>query len=231
MSLNKEIIALVVDRNASREATRVLYFMKETELAKYFIDYLSDYDIYQEVPASGIIDIVAKKGNIITAIEVKKSLNFNVFEQAFNNKRNAHYSYVAVPYARRSSFTINLFKSYGIGILIYNQYGYDCKIKEIVKPTFNRKILKIKLEEWMKKSVAGSKNDRMTAFKNSIFEIKEQIEKRGGKCLISDILNSRCHYHWASFSSAKSSIIEMCNRGVIKEFIRDGAYLIINQNG
>ena len=47
--------------------------MKESDLAKFFIDYLSCYDLYFEIPMLNV-DIVAKHNNILMAFEVKTSL-------------------------------------------------------------------------------------------------------------------------------------------------------------
>lgn len=59
--------------------------MTEAELAIPFLNYFSDWDVYQEVPAGGIVDIVAERKPIRISIEVKKSLNFEVIEQARKN--------------------------------------------------------------------------------------------------------------------------------------------------
>ena len=51
--------------------------MIEVELAKYFTDYLSNYDLYFEIPLF-LTDIVAKNGNILMSFEVKNTINFKV---------------------------------------------------------------------------------------------------------------------------------------------------------
>ena len=110
--------------------------MKETELAQKFINSLSDiYDLYFEV---GTMDIVGKQGNIVTAIEVKKQLNFKVIEQAYYNIPNANYSYIAVPQQyKQNNFAYTICETFGIGVLLYNE-DYD-SVYERIKPKLNRK--------------------------------------------------------------------------------------------
>ncbi len=58
--------------------------MTEAELAQKFVEYLQDqYELYFEVEG---VDIVAKNGHILIAVEVKTSLNFRVIEQAYKSK-------------------------------------------------------------------------------------------------------------------------------------------------
>jgi len=192
--------------------------MTEVELAQKFINYLSDqYEIYKEVPAGGIIDIVAVSGIIKIGVEVKTSLNFDVLEQAFSNKRFCHYSYAAVPFSPNRSFSLKICEDYGIGLLTWNKRDWKGSgIKEDVKPKFNRSVRTLKLEEWMKRSVAGSQNDRMTAFKVTIENMANHILRYPG-CSLSDCLKE-VDYHWNTFSSAKSCAYQWIRNGVIKEF-------------
>lgn len=83
----------------------------------------------------------------------------------------------------------------------------------------------------MKKSVAGSKNNRITPFKNSISLIKSEIIRSGGKAKISTIIHEGNYYHWGSLKSARHSVVEMCKRGVISDFKHISGFLIITENG
>jgi len=203
--------------------------MRETELAQHFIDFFSDHDIYKEVPYAGIIDIVALKGNITTAIEVKCSLNFDVIEQAAKNIGCSNYSYIAVPMPKRKSFAYHICKNMGIGVLGLTVGGRSMNVVELVKPKFNRKMRKLKLKPWMKESVAGSQNDRMTAFKNTVRELKHYLERRPDKkSTVKDAINGISH-HYGSVTSARSSLLSMIDRGVITDFRLENGFLILNK--
>ena len=198
--------------------------IKESNLAKHFVEFFSEaHDVYKEVPAGGIIDIIAVSGPIVIGIEVKTSLNFKVIEQAVNAKKYCHFAYVAVSRSRLS-FAEFVCREYGIGILMWDKFH---GVKEMVKPKMNRKPIKIKLYDYMKQSEAGSQNNRVTAFKNTINQIVSHLNRNNGKDTIDNTLSS-IDYHWRSPTSAKSCLYQWISSGVITEFGRDGKYLFIN---
>ena len=204
--------------------------MKESELALKFIEYFSEgYEIFKEVPAGGIIDIYAKCENIGTAIEVKVSLNFEVIGQAFQNIHCAHFSYIAIPISKHGVSWIQkrICREFGIGILVYDS---KCElVSEIIPPRFNRRARLPKLKEYMKESVAGSQNDRVTAFSASVREIEQYLKRKGGQAHIKDVLKDVQH-HWSTNSSATQCIRTWCNKGIIKSFEFKKAHLIIKHN-
>lgn len=209
--------------------------MNEIELAEKFIAYFGGYEIYQEVPALGIIDFVAVAGNIRTAVEVKTTFNWKVFEQAVRNKNYAHYSYVAVPHNKDAHFRERLCKDYGIGLLYFSPKPEWVKniedynfISEAVAPRINRSIAKVKLREYMKDSVAGSQNQRITAFGNTINAFKIFLQRNGGKVSIKRVIEDVAH-HYGSNTSAKQCIINLCRSGVIKDFNYEDGFLILNR--
>lgn len=200
--------------------------MKETELAEKFIEYFSDnYEIYKEVPACGIIDFVAKSDNTTIAVEVKLSLNFDVIEQANRNKGYCDYSYIAVPCPKSTHFGYQICKMLGIGVIVFDEWG---NIHEKVNPIKNRhnRYFKLKLEPYMMRSVAGSKNDRMTEFKVTIENIVQYI-KRHPDCTLKECLENT-KYHWSNFSGAKSCIYQWIKNGVITEFRLENGILKLN---
>lgn len=201
--------------------------MKETELANHFISYFEGFDVYKEVPGYGIIDIVVLAGNITTAIEVKCSLNFDVIEQAVKNKQLANYSYVAVPHTKGRTFAHRVCKEFGVGILTYNDRRKE--IIEVCKPKLNRRIVKLKLKDWMKESEAGSQNNRMTAFKNTVRLVHLYLKSKGGKASHKDVISNVDH-HYGSITSAISSLRSLCNSEVITEFYSEQGFFIINTN-
>lgn len=200
--------------------------MKEFELADKFIEYFNDgYEVYKEVPAMGIIDIVAKSGPIIIAVEVKMNMNLAVIEQAWNNRIYANYSYVAIPQPQKRNFGYDVCNWHGIGVLEWSNVG---GVVQSARATFNRKIYPPKLADYMKLSVAGSKNDRVTAFKNTINNIVSYLERHNGAKL-GDTLKIIEH-HWGSFNGAKSCVYHWVKTGVIKEFsIKKGCLYLNNK--
>jgi len=203
--------------------------MKETELAKYFIEYLSDYDLYFEIPGLDV-DIVAKHGNILMAFEVKTSLNFKVIEQAARNCHWFHYSYVCVPYNKRFGFARHICRDYGIGILgIRTGGGIGWgSIFEIEKAVLHRSAHKTidyvlsKLTAYSKRSIpgaSGSDGTRITTFKLTIEAVINYV-KRHPDPTIKEVLENINH-HYSSLSSAKSSLYQWVRQGVIKEFYFD----------
>lgn len=202
--------------------------MKETELADKFINYFSDFEIFKEVPANGIIDFVVKNGIISMAVEVKTSLNFEVIHQANKNKYYCDYSYIAVPKPKKESFAYDICAMLGIGVLVYDNVGFGRGIIETVKPLKNRKhkFYKLKLEDYMKRSVAGSQNDRITAFKATVENMVRYISRHPG-CTLKDCLNN-IDFHWSNISSAKGCVYQWIKMGIIKEFRIENKVLILN---
>lgn len=205
--------------------------MKETELAKKFIDFFDDnFEIYQEVPAGGEIDFVAKSGIITIAVEVKLSLNFKVIEQANKNKNYCVYSYIAVLEPKKHHFGLKICEMLGIGVLTLDKYD---NIYERIKPKMNRrsKWFKLNLQEYMKKSVAGTKGAQkaITPFKMTIENMVKYIKRHPG-CLLKDCLNN-IDYHWSSLSSAKGCVYQWLKKGIIKDFYIDNGKLYLkNRN-
>ena len=204
--------------------------MKETEVAKHIVDYLSGFDLYFEVPF-GDVDIVMKQDNIFTAIEVKVRLNFKVVEQAYMNVRNYNYSYIAVPNGKDRSFAYQICEHYGIGVLeVYFHNGKFSSVTEKIKPKFNRKSLTkyIHLNDEMKKSIpgaSGSDGTTRTAFKITLENIEEYVSRHSG-CKIQEVFENINH-HYYSISSAKNSIYKWIREGIIKSLYIDNGKLYL----
>lgn len=219
--------------------------ISEAELAKQFIQFFSGgYDVYPEVPAQGIIDIVAVRHPVVIAIECKMQFGFDVLEQAVKNKQFAHYSYIAIPKPKKglSKLKESVCKHCGVGVLTYSvdepkgkrkkqsqvvqQLGEDDqlagRIKEVVRPQLNRKINRPALQPWMKQSIAGSQHQRMTAFKNTVAEIEKLLATK--EAIKVDTALRRIKHHYGSLSSAKSSLAGMCKKKVITSFTMSKGY-------
>jgi hypothetical protein len=198
--------------------------MKETELAKNFVEYLSCYDLYYEVEcSSGRIDIVALNGSIRMAFEVKTNFNFKVLEQAINNLPYFHYSYIAVPYFRGGHIQDKICRDYGIGLLTCNAYEWmSGNVEERVKGKLNRhpdnKFSRIVLTEANKKNIpgmSGSEGGRMTPFRQTVENLVKYIEYHKG-CSLKEAIENINH-HYTSFAGAKSTIYNWIRSEVITE--------------
>lgn len=196
--------------------------MRETELAEKFIQYFSEgYEIFKEVPSSGIIDFVARSGKTLIAVEVKTRLSFEVIEQAQKNRFSCDYSFIAVPHPKRTHYGYTICSMLGIGVLTYHE-KYNSVYEQVkAKPQKVPHYMRPVLQEFMKKSVAGSQNDRQTAFKNTINAMSTYIKRHPG-CTLKECL-SNVNYHWSNMSSAKGCVYRWIKEGVIKDFrLEDG---------
>jgi hypothetical protein len=202
--------------------------MKETDLAKHFIDYLSCYDLYFEVTAlTGCVDIVAKSGNIMMAYEVKTVFNFKVIEQALRNKEAFHYSYVCVPYSKDMRFQKKICLDYGIGVLVYRKYSHSMEeVVEGVPAKLNRKaVVKYnRLREYQKRSIAGTASDeRITPFKITVENMVNYVRRHPG-CKLKDMINEISH-HYSSDKGAISNTYQWLRKGVITDIILENGKL------
>ncbi len=193
--------------------------MSEVDLAKKFIEFLNDKgDIYCEVETNGFIDIVVLNNDILTSVEVKNTFNLKVIEQAVNNKKYTHYSYVAVPNGKDISFRCTICREFGVGVLLYNtKTGH---IHEYVKPKINKPKNKLTLLDVNKKAIAGCQHGRVTLFQNTINNIVETLKNNNGNMLFNDLIKITKH-HYETDSSAKTSIKKWVTKGVITEFYID----------
>jgi hypothetical protein len=140
--------------------------MKESDLALKFIEFFNEgYEIYNEVSAGGsTVDFVAYSHPIKIGVEVKLTFSLKVIEQAFYNKNYFNYVYVAVPKGKHRHFVYMICEKLNVGVLEYDEKRKF--VYEAIKPKINRKVSHVKLEDYMKRSVAGSQSDRITAFRN-----------------------------------------------------------------
>lgn len=213
--------------------------MTEAQLALKFIDYFAEFDIYKEVPGGGgIIDIVAVKSGIRTAIEVKVHLNFEVIWQAYQSRNQCHYAYAAVPIKVKAGYGIHIHPAQkvlclhlGIGIIacIERPTGFPDKFKytieEIVKPQLNRHARKIFLHDYMKRSQAGSQSDRMTAFGYFVECFTTVVAKCPEGIEPKQVFESLTFQHYRTVSLFKNAVVKYCRTGVINNIeFRQGKF-------
>jgi len=155
------------------------------------------------------------------AYEVKTSFNFKVIEQALGNIQAFHYSYVCVPYHKDNYFQFRLCKDYGIGVLVWNQYGrfnVQEDIQEKVAPKFNRHAITKhnRLHEYQKQSLPGcaSSGDRITPFKITVENMLTYVRRNPG-CTMKEMMSSISH-HYYSDKAAAATALRWLNKGIIK---------------
>jgi hypothetical protein len=212
--------------------------ISEKDFAKYIIQYLTDfgYEIYQEyeTSAGNIIDIVAKSGNIIWAIETKLSLSLDVIYQAKKNLLYCHFSSICVPSlntrgSKSRDIAEDILNYYGIGMFTINKYG---GIDENIKPSMNRKNFSKRLifnESRKSYAEAGNSNGhRWTPFQQTKDELINYVKENPG-CRLKDAVDNINH-HYSKNSNANASLRHWISTGVIKNIIIDKGKLYDSEN-
>lgn len=209
--------------------------MKETELAKIFVDYLSCYDLYFEVDYHRCIDIVAIDNNISMAYEVKTTFNFKVLEQAIANRRHFNYSYICVPNFFDSSFQEKLCEDYGIGLIMFSSDPRYEKFQLRAHPKINRhariKDLKERLSEINKKAIPGSKNgesEKITAFGKTVESLCLYVRRNPG-CTLKDTIEN-CSHHYSSNHAARACLSKWIRKGIIKDVSIENGRVLYREN-
>lgn len=199
--------------------------MKETELAQFFVTYLSCYDLYFEVDFHRCVDIVGILDRKISiAVETKLHLNFEVIEQARYNSQYFNFSYIAVPLNHGFSNTQrDICLMFGIGILVYDDRNSRFPVSEYLAPKLNRhcKIKNIlsRLSDTNKLSLPGSKSgdgNKVTAFGQTVDTLKNFVRINPGRTLKQAIENDDFSHHYHSNAVAVSALATHIKNGVIK---------------
>jgi len=199
--------------------------MKETELAQFFVSYLSCYDLYFEVDYHRCVDIVGiLDRKISVAVETKLHLNFEVIEQARYNRQHFNFSYIAIPLNRGISNTQrDICSMFGLGILVYDDRNSRFPVSEYLVPKLNRhcKIKNIlsRLSDTNKLSLPGSKSgdgNKVTAFCQTVDTLKNFVRMNPGRTLKQAIENDDFSHHYHSNAVAVSALATHIKNGVIK---------------
>lgn len=210
----------------------------ETDLAAAVVDLLShDHDVYQEVKiAGGTVDIVAKRGPILWAVEVKKSTSLAVLGQALRNHGWFHYSSIAVPDKRRrgrgEDAAFQFMKQNGIGKIEIQErrrwnkesaealgWEYRLEASEVERASFNRRAFTkwVQLYEQQKIFAPAGTNGggAFTPFKGTRVLLLEFVTAHPG-CTIKEAMSAIDH-HYHKLSTAMSCVREYIKTGVIDE--------------
>jgi hypothetical protein len=206
---------------------------KEALLAHSVIEWLQNqgWEVYQEVCycyGGPRCDIVATRGPLLWAIEVKTSLTTAVLGQAYDWLQLANLVSVAVPLRhRRNPALAYFYRSTGIG-----EIGIDDRFSSVVvleswRPRLQRKIrsdLRDALREEHKSYAVAGNSDCLyySPFKDTCREVVRYVASNPG-CTMKEMIDS-IHTHYASVSSAKSALAKWIDMKKIAgvEARRDG---------
>jgi hypothetical protein len=201
------------------------------------------WEVYQEVVTGcGRCDIVATKGPIRWAIEVKTSLNLAVLDQARQNLAYFHHSSIAVPAPARNIYSTPrtwelahaLAELLGFGVIRIvlpdpeaprSGYRLEGVIKQDKLPRLNRRPGHVALHEEQKTwcAAGSSGGGHFTQFQQTVYRITGLVKRNPGIAL-KDAIKGVDH-HYASVASATGAISKMIRGGIIEGLRLDNGKL------
>jgi hypothetical protein len=210
----------------------------EVELGRPVIAWLErdGWDVYQEVQRSyggAVADIVAKKGDLVAVVELKKSLTFDLLAQAHDWVRRglAHHVFAAVPNARASDgrrMAERVFEDHGIGVLEVLETSYAEQLRQgtiadRVKTAVISKLLdaphaadmrdKLRPEHKTHAAAGSARGGHYTEFKGTCERLRAFVEQNKGTTLNLAIAN--IVHHYSSTKSARAHLSQLIGKGII----------------
>jgi hypothetical protein len=201
---------------------------KETELGPPIIAWLRaiDFDAYQEVPCrGGSCDIVATRGPVTLACELKRKMGLNVIVQAERWLGLAHLVYVAVP-SSGGDFGIyrRICEWIGIGLLAVRDketFGLpvsDDPVRQVLPAQLRRRVddhlRRCLVEEQKTYLAAGSPNGAgFSPFVATARECRRIVTERPGITVRELIEGIRHHYRTPE--QARSNLFSWIDQGSI----------------
>lgn len=177
---------------------------KESDLfepaKKFLINDMGCKKVYAEVVD---LDVVGKHGNVYIGIEMKKSLNFKVIEQAERRKHLVDYMFILVPKPKsyHAQIIMNWLKDLGIGLMYYDDKSYTKGISIYFWGKRQRSASKYKIAGYIDEkldsiNIGGVKGgESITPYKNTIDKIKHYLYREKDGATIKQILdNVQTHY-------------------------------------
>jgi hypothetical protein len=196
----------------------------EVELARPIVAWLADlgWEVFQEVaiPGGARADIVARRGRVLWAIEVKRTLGLTLLGQALAWTRRAHRVSVAVPRGRDTTarrFALRAAAAEGIGVIVARQvYGGGVKVVERARPQLRRRVLGLELHEaqktWAEAGNASGK--RWSPFAQTCKLVREVVDEHPG-LTVREVVE-RVDHHYASVASARGALLEWARAGLLE---------------
>lgn len=208
--------------------------MTETELAAAVCKYLEDlqFEVFKEVQCEyggPIVDIVARRGRLLWAVECKTQLNATVCAQAERHLRDANLVSIAVPTSRnRTNYVVKSWlertaKDQGIGIIQVDRWEWQDPadrliVEESARPKFRRKrsrMLEKTLHEGHKNyaEAGNAEGLRWSPFKATCDKVLSFVKRNPG-CTVAELIEEIDH-HYRSVTSAKQSIVKWARLGKV----------------
>lgn len=194
------------------------------------------WEVCQEVETrAGRTDIVAVRGRIRWAIEVKTSMNLAVMDQARANAPYFHYSSLAVPapaggkYPRSWRFAEECGSVFGFGVIMLHEqprWG-TVSMETRSRGRLNRRPLPVKLWEEQKTEVEAGSNSggQYTNFKHTVRQLEWAVRRTPGIKLKDAVAN--ISHHYSNEPSATGSLSRYIRSGIIKTVRIDNGKLFL----
>lgn len=197
----------------------------EVELGRAVCAYLSAerWELFSEVDMHGVrFDIVARRGPVLMAVELKRNLGFSVVGQAMRARAYAHCVAVGVPtvsWNHSGRFAAAAFlRSEGIGLIEAGNPN-DCDM--VVPPRILRRPplidkLKAALSDPIQSNIEPGSNrgGYATAFSRTCLRFVEFVKENPG-CLLREAV-AGIEHHYAHDKSARGVLSQMARGGSLK---------------
>lgn len=183
------------------------------------------WEVYQEVQTRDggpVADIVATHGPRLAVVECKVTLGLRVINQARRWAGSAHLVYVAVPWLRAGrdfTFACEVAARYGVGVLGVVPGMGDESVREIARPTLNRRAwapeLRRKLTDGHKTyaEAGNAEGRRWSPFRQTCAAVAAYAAQNPGVKLNELIKNIKTHY--SSPATARVCIAKWAKLGKV----------------
>jgi Holliday junction resolvase-like predicted endonuclease len=226
--------------------------MKPTEeaLASRLMAWLTvqGWDCYPEVQVRGVngrVDLVATRGPILHAIEVKTSASLAVLAQAMSHRGKFHCVSVATPWTGRLWPFQEICASYGIGCLVISteldadrpeRWRWHGPVRVVAAPRLDRgahqsaKRIRARLSPEHKRFAPGNATcSYWTPFRATCDEVLRIVSSV--RAIPLRELVSTINHHYASDATARSCLRKWIEGGKVPgvEAVRDGPRVLVRR--
>ena len=208
-------------------SSKTCWATSETEVAALVVAWLraQEWEVYQEAegPHGRAIDIVARKGPVLWAVEVKRALNLAVFEQAHSSTPYAHRASVAVPRMRAVSpgyaFGVHVARKFGIGLIEVWPAGATPRVTQPVEPRHSADVkgnlgASLRAAQQVYAAAGSSGSSHWTPFRETATRLKALVWATRTGITMSDAV-ARIPHHYSSSETAVVELRRMIESGVI----------------
>jgi hypothetical protein len=201
--------------------------VKEIDVGAVVAEWLSleGFTVYQEIEgAAGILDIAARRGPVVWAVECKVRLNYDVIAQAKRWVPYAHRSLVACPcHGSLHPFDRKLLDDFGLGLLdvrqrAHHHHDYDYRERQQwnahglavlhrLDARFNwrpEQGLINRLREGHR--TMGQAGQSGGARKSTCLDLREYVREHPG-CSIKEAVDGVPRHHYHSAAAARSALL------------------------